>query len=58
MNYTRYSIELINSNPTFEKRTIGDCTLSLGHTFIGCEIDPVHFDVACRRIEAYYTMMK
>ena len=32
--------------------------LSLGHTFIGCEIDPVHFDVACRRIEAYYTMMK
>jgi len=30
MNYTRYSIELINSNPTFEKRTIGDCTLYLG----------------------------
>jgi len=28
--------------------------LSLGHTFIGCEIDPGHFDVACRRIEAYY----
>jgi DNA modification methylase len=28
--------------------------LSLGHTFIGCEIDPVHFDVACRRIQAFY----
>lgn len=28
--------------------------LSLGHRFIGCEIDPVHFDVACRRIEAWY----
>jgi len=28
--------------------------LSLGHTFIGCEIDPGHFDVACRRIEAFY----
>jgi site-specific DNA-methyltransferase (adenine-specific) len=32
--------------------------LSLGHTFIGCEIDPGHFDVACRRIEAYYARMK
>jgi len=30
--------------------------LSLGHKFIGCEIDPGHFDVACRRIEAFYTM--
>lgn len=28
--------------------------LSLGHTFIGCEIDPGHFDTACRRIEAWH----
>lgn len=28
--------------------------LSLGHTFIGCEIDPVHFDAACKRIEAWH----
>ena len=28
--------------------------LSLGHTFIGCDIDEVHFDTACRRIEAFY----
>lgn len=23
-------------------------------TFIGCEIDPGHFDVACKRVEAYW----
>jgi DNA modification methylase len=34
--------------------TTAIAALSLGHTFIGCEIDPTHFDVACRRIEAYY----
>lgn len=28
--------------------------LSLGHTFIGCEIDAVHFETACKRIEAFY----
>lgn len=28
--------------------------LSLGHTFIGCEIDPGHFDAACNRVEAYW----
>lgn len=28
--------------------------LSLGHTFVGCEIDPAHFDVACKRVEAYW----
>lgn len=28
--------------------------LSLGHTFVGCEIDPGHFEVACKRVEAYW----
>lgn len=28
--------------------------LSLGHTFVGCEIDPGHFDVACKRVQAYW----
>lgn len=28
--------------------------LTLGHSFIGCEIDPEHFEVACKRIEAFY----
>jgi len=30
----------------------GVAALSLGHSFIGCEIDPKHFEVACARIEA------
>ena len=28
--------------------------LSLGHTFVGCEIDPDHFEVACKRVEAFH----
>lgn len=28
--------------------------LSLGHSFVGCEIDPQHFEVACKRVEAYW----
>ena len=28
--------------------------LSLGHSFVGCEIDPDHFEVACKRVEAYW----
>lgn len=28
--------------------------LSLGHSFVGCEIDPAHFAVACQRIEKFY----
>lgn len=28
--------------------------LSLGHSFVGCEIDPEHFEVACKRVEAYW----
>ena len=28
--------------------------LSLGHTFVGCEIDPGHFDIACKRVQAYW----
>ena len=28
--------------------------LSLGHTFIGCEIDPAHFETACRRVQDWH----
>ena len=28
--------------------------LSLGHTFVGCEIDPDHFEVACKRVQAFH----
>jgi site-specific DNA-methyltransferase (adenine-specific)/modification methylase len=41
-------------DPYMGSGTTAIAALSLGHTFIGCEIDPTHFDVACRRIEAYY----
>lgn len=29
--------------------------LSLGYTFIGSEIDPAHFETACKRVEAFYS---
>lgn len=32
--------------------------LSLGYKFIGCEIDPEHFDAARRRIEHFYKEQK
>jgi site-specific DNA-methyltransferase (adenine-specific)/modification methylase len=41
-------------DPYMGSGTTAIAALSMGHTFIGCEIDPTHFDVACRRIEAYY----
>ena len=39
--------------------TIGDCTLyalsdDVGRKFIGIEIEPKYFDIACRRIEEAY----
>lgn len=40
-------------DPYMGSGSTGVAALSLGHTFIGCEIDPKHFDVACRRIEAF-----
>lgn len=34
--------------------TTGVAALNAGRRFVGCEIDPTYFDVACRRIEAAY----
>ena len=34
--------------------TAGVACAMTGRRFIGCEIDPFHFDTACRRIEAAY----
>lgn len=28
--------------------------LSLGHKFVGCEIDPAHFAMMCQRVERFY----
>lgn len=39
-------------DPFMGSGTTGVACLSLGRRFIGIEIDPVHFDTACRRIEA------
>ena len=32
--------------------TTGEAAVKLGRTFVGIEIDPQHFETACRRIEA------
>lgn len=41
-------------DPFMGSGTTGVAALRKGKTFIGCEIDQVHFDIACRRIEAAY----
>lgn len=44
-------------DPFMGSGTTGVAALALGHRFIGCEIDPAHFEVACQRIEAAWRMM-
>lgn len=39
-------------DPYMGSGSTGVVALSLGMTFIGCEIDPAHFEIACQRIEA------
>lgn len=39
-------------DPFMGSGTTGIAALRAGHKFIGIEIDPRHFDTACRRIEA------
>jgi site-specific DNA-methyltransferase (adenine-specific) len=39
-------------DPYLGSGTTGVAAVSMGHPFIGCEIDPGYFDTACRRIEA------
>ena len=38
-------------DPYMGSGTTGVAALSLGYRFIGCEIDPEHFEIACQRIE-------
>lgn len=38
-------------DPFMGSGTCGIAALSLGRRFIGCEIDPHYFDIACQRIE-------
>lgn len=42
-------------DPYMGSGSTGVAALSLGRSFIGCEIDPDHFEVACARIENAYT---
>lgn len=39
-------------DPFMGSGTTGVAALRLGRRFIGCEIDPAYFEIACRRIEA------
>jgi site-specific DNA-methyltransferase (adenine-specific) len=38
-------------DPFMGSASTGVAALQLGRAFIGCEIDPAYFDIACRRIE-------
>ena len=48
--FTDYGEAILD--PFMGSGTTGAACLSLGRRFIGIEIDPKHFDTACRRIEA------
>ena len=37
--------------------TTGVACAKLGRAFVGCEIDPTHFETACRRVEAAYAQL-
>ncbi len=41
-------------DPFMGSGSTGIAALSLGLPFVGCEIDPAHFDVACKRVQAFY----
>ncbi|MBS0508137.1 MAG: site-specific DNA-methyltransferase [Proteobacteria bacterium] len=41
-------------DPFMGSGTTGVAAVAEGRRFIGCEIDPAHFDVACQRIAAFY----
>lgn len=41
-------------DPFMGSGSTGIAALSLGMQFIGCESDPTHFEVACKRIAAFY----
>lgn len=41
-------------DPFLGSGTTGVACAKLGRKFVGCEVNPQHFDIACRRIEAAY----
>ena len=41
-------------DPFMGSGTTGVACANLGHKFIGIEIEPKYFDIACRRIEDAY----
>lgn len=41
-------------DPFMGSATTGVAAITLGRRFVGTEIDPTYFDIACRRIEAAY----
>lgn len=51
-----WCIELVSgqfiADPFMGSGTTGVACVRLGRAFIGCELDPIHFETACRRIEA------
>ena len=53
-----WCVEFVESNtildPFMGSGTIGVACVKLGRKFIGIEIEPKYFDIACRRIEAAY----
>jgi DNA modification methylase len=38
-------------DPFMGSGTTGVAAVQLGRNFIGCEIEPAYFDIACKRIE-------
>lgn len=41
-------------DPFLGSGTTGVACAKAGRRFVGCEVDPKHFDIACKRIEAAY----
>lgn len=41
-------------DPYMGSGTTAVAALSLGHSFVGCEISQKYFDIACRRVELFY----
>jgi DNA modification methylase len=45
-------------DPFMGSGTTGVACANLGRKFIGIEIEPKYFDIACERIEAAYAQMR
>ena len=46
--FTEHGMVILD--PTFGSGTTGVAAVNLGRRFIGIEIEPKYFDIACRRI--------